>query len=76
LLAYLPEAVVKSRGVSYSIVLHGLQTIWYVGTGLLSLPALRADGSLAEAVRESNRAVESPSAESASAESVSAESVT
>jgi uncharacterized protein (TIRG00374 family) len=65
LLAYLPEAVVKSRGMAYGIVLHGLQTLWYVGTGLLSLPALRADGSLAEAVRESNRAVESATAESA-----------
>lgn len=58
LLAYLPEAVVKSRGISYSIVLHGLQTIRYVGVGVLSLPALRRDGSLAEAVRESNRVVE------------------
>jgi uncharacterized protein (TIRG00374 family) len=65
LLAFLPEAVVKSRGISYSIVLHGLQTIWYVGVGLLSLPALRADGSLTEAVRESNRAVENASAGSA-----------
>ncbi len=65
LLAYLPEAVVKSRGISYSIVLHGLQTIWYVGMGLLSLPALRRDGSLADAVRESNRVVEAASVESA-----------
>ena len=58
LMAYLPAAVVNSRGMAYAIVLHGLQTIWYVTFGLLSLPALHAAGSLADAVRESNRAAE------------------
>jgi hypothetical protein len=59
LLAYLPAAVVNSRGMAYAIVLHGLQTIWYVAVGLLSLPALSAGGghtSLAQAVRDSNLA--------------------
>jgi uncharacterized protein (TIRG00374 family) len=59
--AYLPAAVVKSQGLAYAIVLHGLQTFWYVGLGLLALPVLHATGShisLAEAVRESNRVVE------------------
>ena len=59
--AYLPAAVVNSNGLAYGIVLHGLQTVWYVGFGLLAVPALSATGphaSLAEAVRESNRAAE------------------
>ncbi|HVZ72550.1 MAG TPA: lysylphosphatidylglycerol synthase transmembrane domain-containing protein [Polyangia bacterium] len=66
LLAYLPEGVVKSTGMAYGIVLHGLQTIWYVGAGVLSLPALRAAGvntSLTDAVRASNRAAEDAAAE-------------
>jgi uncharacterized protein (TIRG00374 family) len=59
LLAYLPAAVVNSRGMAYAIVLHGLQTIWYVVVGLLSLPAVSAGGgSLAQAVRESNLAAQ------------------
>ena len=61
LLAYLPAGVVNGRGLAYAFVLHGLQTIWYVGVGLLALPALSAGPShmtLAEAVRESNRTVE------------------
>jgi hypothetical protein len=71
LLAYLPAAVVNSRGMAYAIVLHGLQTIWYVGVGLLSLPALSAGGrhtSLAEAVRESNLAAQDAAPEPQSAE--------
>jgi len=61
LLAYLPAGVVNGQGIAYAIVLHALQTLWYVGTGLLSLPALSAAGrraSLGEAVRESNRVAE------------------
>jgi uncharacterized protein (TIRG00374 family) len=60
LLAYLPETVVNARGMAYAIVVHGLQTIWYVGVGLLALPALqgRTHTSLAQAVRESNLAAE------------------
>jgi uncharacterized protein (TIRG00374 family) len=60
LLAYLPASVVNSTGMAYAIVLHGLQTVWYVGIGLLCLPALSTGGgrnaSLGAAVRESNRA--------------------
>ena len=68
LMAYLPAAVVNARGMAYAIVLHGLQTVWYIGIGLLSLPALSrgAHTSLSEAVRESNRAVDE--AETASLE--------
>jgi uncharacterized protein (TIRG00374 family) len=68
LLAYLPASVVNAQGMAYAIVLHGLQTLWYVGFGLLSLPALSAAGrrtSWADAVRESNRAAEDASAGSA-----------
>jgi uncharacterized protein (TIRG00374 family) len=68
LLAYLPATVVNSRGMAYAIVLHGLQTVWYISIGLMSLPALSSTGShtsLTEAVRESNRVVEAPGAEGA-----------
>jgi uncharacterized protein (TIRG00374 family) len=61
LMAYLPASVVNARGMAYAIVLHGVQTIWYVALGLLAAPALSATGShtsLAEAVRESSRAAE------------------
>src|SRR5262249_795054 len=61
LLAYLPADVVNARGMAYAIVLHGLQTIWYVGAGLISLPVLSTGErrtSLGDAVRESNRVAE------------------
>jgi uncharacterized protein (TIRG00374 family) len=61
LLAYLPPSVVNTKGIAFAIVLHGIQTIWYVGVGLASLVALSSAGrpaSLADAVRESNRAAE------------------
>jgi hypothetical protein len=66
LLAYLPAEVVNGRGVAYAIVLHGVQTIWYVVVGLLCMLALSAGGrapSLAAAVRESNRAADDPNLE-------------
>jgi hypothetical protein len=62
---------VNSTGFAYAIVVHGVQTVWYVAIGLLALPALSARGgrvSLADAVRESNLAVEAadgPSVEGA-----------
>jgi uncharacterized protein (TIRG00374 family) len=59
--AYLPDAVVRSTGLAYGIVVHGVQTLWYIAIGLVALPALSARGartSLADAVRESNLAVE------------------
>jgi uncharacterized protein (TIRG00374 family) len=61
LLAYLPTATVNSSGMAYAIVLHGIQTLWYIGIGLLSLPALSRTGahlSLGDAVRESTHVVE------------------
>jgi uncharacterized protein (TIRG00374 family) len=59
LMAYLPASVVNTQGMAYAIVLHGIQTIWYVGVGLVAMSAVSAAGaraSLADAVRESNRA--------------------
>jgi uncharacterized protein (TIRG00374 family) len=59
--AYLSDAVVNSTGMAYGIVVHGVQSLWYIAVGLLALPALSARGartSLADAVRESNLAVE------------------
>lgn len=38
LMAFLPAAVVNSKGIAYAVVLHGLQTAWYVGLGLIALP--------------------------------------
>lgn len=61
LLAYLPAAVVNSRGIAYAIVLHGIQTVWYVGLGMLSLPALSRGGAhatLRQAVRETMETAE------------------
>jgi hypothetical protein len=63
--AYVPVAVVNSNGMAYAIVLHGLQTLWYIGIGLLSLPAVSRHGahvSLSEAVRESTHAAEAEEA--------------
>jgi glycosyltransferase 2 family protein len=68
--AYLPAAVVNANGIAYGITVHGVQTVWYVGVGLLSLPALSATGahaSLADAVRDSNRAAEDVAAAEAHA---------
>jgi hypothetical protein len=53
--------MVNSNGMAYAIVLHGLQTSWYIAAGLLSLPAVSRHGahvSLTEAVRESTHAAE------------------
>jgi len=61
LVAYLPIGVVNSSGMAYAIVLHGIQTLWYIGIGLLSLPALSrtsAHLSLGDAVRESTHVAE------------------
>jgi hypothetical protein len=61
LTAYVPVAVVNSTGMAYAIVLHGIQTLWYIGAGLLSLPALSRAGvhvSFKDAIRESTHAAE------------------
>jgi glycosyltransferase 2 family protein len=65
--AYLPAAVVNSKGLAYAIVLHGLQTTWYVGVGLISLLIISGNrkGTLGDAVRASNRAADAPEAEPA-----------
>ena len=66
LLAYLPASVVNGQGMAYAIVLHGVQTVWYVTVGLLAMAMLSAGGrapSLADAVRESNRAADAPNLE-------------
>jgi uncharacterized protein (TIRG00374 family) len=67
LTAYLPVAVVNSKGFAYAVVLHGLQAVWYVGVGLLSLMLVSSGRkeSLGDALRASQRAAESPEAEPA-----------
>lgn len=70
LLAYLPAAVVNAKGLAYAIVLHGIQTGWYVLIGVVAFTVLsaRATGrhqSLRDAVVASNRAAEAPEAEPA-----------
>jgi len=56
LLAYLPAAVVNTRGIAYAIVVHGVQAVWYSAIGLLSMIALARTGAharLRDAVHES-----------------------
>jgi uncharacterized membrane protein YbhN (UPF0104 family) len=65
LMAYLPLATVNAKGIAYAIVLHGIQTLWYVATGLLSLLVLSSGAgrhaSLGDAVRaSSSRSSERP----------------
>jgi uncharacterized protein (TIRG00374 family) len=69
LMAFLPLAVVNSKGIAYAVVLHGLQTVWYVGAGLISLPLVsrgRQRRSLRETLSEANESAESSRAEPAS----------
>ncbi len=72
--AYLPAAVVNANGLAYGIVLHGVQTVWYIGFGLLALPLMSKRGhtSLGDAVRQSNRAVEEVDAAEAAADAMPA----
>lgn len=66
LAAYLPVAVVNSKGIAYAVVLHGLQTFWYVGVGAISLLVISSGGrrgSLRDVVRASNRTGEHAGAE-------------
>ena len=62
LMAYLPLATVNAKGMAYAIVLHGIQTLWYVSIGLVSLLVLSSGAgrhaSLTEAVRASSHAGE------------------
>jgi glycosyltransferase 2 family protein len=64
LLAYLPPGH-TSAIIAYAIVLHGIQTFWYVGVGLLSLPFCGGKGGLGAAVRESKAAAAQAQAEPA-----------
>jgi uncharacterized protein (TIRG00374 family) len=55
--AYLPEAIVRSHGGAYAIALHGIQFVWYVSLGLLSMFFVGGrTPSLRQVVIESNRA--------------------
>ena len=54
LLAYVPAALVNTRGIAYAIVLHGVQAVWYVGVGVVAMVVLSRTGAhakLADAVR-------------------------
>jgi len=64
LLAYLPAAVVNTKGFAYSVVLHGLQTVWYVGTGVLCLPLCNTEhASLRQVIEQSTHAANETNAE-------------
>ncbi|HEY8925434.1 MAG TPA: lysylphosphatidylglycerol synthase transmembrane domain-containing protein [Polyangia bacterium] len=66
LLAYLPAALVNTKGVAYAVVLHGLQTVWYVVIGLVSLPLAGGRAmSLGEVLRRSKEAADEPDVEPA-----------
>jgi uncharacterized protein (TIRG00374 family) len=55
--AYLPASVVGSYGAAYAIALHGIQLVWYLVVGLLSLLFVGGRAvSLRQVVIESNRA--------------------
>jgi hypothetical protein len=52
--------------MAYAVVLHGLQTVWYVGLGAAALGFVSPGGgrrTFREAIRESNRAAEAAEAE-------------
>ena len=38
---YMPAAVAQSAGLAYAIVLHGIQVVWYLAAGAISLAACR-----------------------------------
>ncbi len=65
--AYLPLAVVNSKGFAYSVVLHGLQTVWYVGVGIIALAVVSGGrrGYLRDALKASTSAAETPEVEPA-----------
>jgi uncharacterized protein (TIRG00374 family) len=64
LLAYLPAAIVNTKGFAYSVVLHGLQTLWYVGIGLVSLPLCNTEhASFRDVLKQSKDAAGDAEAE-------------
>jgi hypothetical protein len=55
--AYLPASVLGSYGAAYAIAVHGIQLLWYLATGLLSLLFVGGRAtSLRQVVIDSNRA--------------------
>jgi len=57
LAAYLPAAMVNTKGFAYAVVLHGLQTLWYVTAGVVALPFCGSKNeSLTDILRSSQRA--------------------
>jgi uncharacterized membrane protein YbhN (UPF0104 family) len=55
--AYLPATTVSSYGGAYAIALHGIQFVWYVSLGFLSLLFVGGrTSSLRQVVLDSNRA--------------------
>src|SRR5260370_38451271 len=56
LMAYLPVATVNTKGIAYAIVLHGIQTLWYVSMGLLSLLVLSSGAARHASPAEPGRA--------------------
>jgi uncharacterized protein (TIRG00374 family) len=57
LAAYLPPAAIASTGGAYAVAVHGIQMVWYLAAGFLSLFFVGGRAtSLREVVIESNRA--------------------
>jgi uncharacterized protein (TIRG00374 family) len=55
--AYLPAATISSSGGAYAVAVHGIQFVWYVAAGFVSLLFVGGRAtSLREVVIESNRA--------------------
>lgn len=46
---YLPRETAESTGLAYAILLHGIQVVWYIGVGAISM--LSSHVSFAEAFR-------------------------
>ncbi len=59
LMLYLPKDVVQTQGLAYAILLHGIQVVWYLAMGVISMLALNVGvhdfvgrGAMAEATGE------------------------
>ncbi len=37
---YLPQSVANTQGLAYAILLHGIQVVWYIALGVISMLAL------------------------------------
>jgi glycosyltransferase 2 family protein len=59
LAAYLPDATLRSTGIAYATLLHGVQLLWYVAIGFACLLFVPGGArSLRQVVLESNRAAD------------------